>query len=68
MSEWTPPFCANEIEDLKCPKCGEGYVRVREKSTYFDGDTCEAYCAECHADIEVQVQVQVTFSDPEVVE
>jgi len=65
--DWKPPFCANEIENIACPSCGEESVRVREKETYFDGDSCEAYCAECHADIEVQVSLTIEFSDPEVV-
>ena len=67
--EWEPPYCANDADEVKCPKCGEdGCVRVREKETYFDGSCCEAYCAECHADLEVQVSVDVTFSDAEVAE
>jgi hypothetical protein len=67
--DWKPPFCANDADEVKCPKCGEdGCVRVREKETYFDGDCCEAYCAECHAELEVQVSVDVTFSDAEVCE
>lgn len=65
---WSPPFCANEIENLACPKCGEEAVRVREKETYFDGFDVEAYCAECHAELSVTVLVTVEFSDVEVVE
>lgn len=67
--DWKPPYCANDADELKCPNCGEdGCVRVREKEVYFAGDCCEAYCAECHTDLEVQVNVAVTFSDAEVVE
>ena len=63
---WKAPFCANEIENLVCPKCGEETVRVREKETYFDGDTIEAYCGGCHAALEVGAHVDVTFSDVEM--
>ena len=67
--EWKPPYCSNYADGVKCPKCGEDWcVRVREKETYFDGDCCEAYCAECHADLEVQVSVGVTFSEAEEAE
>ena len=65
---WTPPFCADDAEDLACPKCGEETVLVREQATYFDGDAVEAYCSECHAMLEVQAAVTITFSDPEIVE
>lgn len=65
FAEWHPPFCANEIENLACPKCGEEAVRVREQDVYFEGDV-EAYCGECHALLEVQASVEVTFTDPEV--
>ena len=66
LPSWRPPFCAHEIENLECPKCGEEAVCVREKETYFDSDACEAYCADCHAELEVQVSVAVTFSDVSV--
>ena len=61
---WHPPFCANEVEHVKCPKCGEiGGVRVREKEQYYDGEQVEAYCAECHTRLWV---VEITFSDAEI--
>lgn len=62
--EWVPPFAANEIEDVACPKCGEECVRVREQEKYFEGDV-EAYCGACHALLQVQAVVEVTFADPE---
>ena len=65
--DWKPPYCASDAEEVKCPKCGER-VRVREKDTYRDGDCCEAYCDECHANLEVQVSVEIHFSDAEVVD
>lgn len=65
-TEWSPPFCSNEAENLVCPACGEEAVCVREKDVYFEGEV-EAYCAECHAVLEVQAAIEVTFSDPEVV-
>jgi hypothetical protein len=64
--EWVPPFCAHEVENVPCPKCGEEFVRVREKAFYYDGDTVEAFCAECHAEFEVTASVDVSFSDPEM--
>lgn len=70
MSEdWNQPYAAHDTT-LKCPACGElESVRVREKDTYFDGGgPYEAYCCECHAELEVQASVTVEFSDPEVVE
>lgn len=64
---WRTPFCAN-ASNLDCPKCRSvKTVMVREKETYFSGDSLEAYCADCHATLEVQVEVEVTFYDPEVV-
>ncbi len=67
LIEWHPPYCANDA-GLDCPSCSaESSVRVREKETYFDGDCCDAYCAECHADLEVQVALEIVFSCPEVV-
>jgi hypothetical protein len=63
--EWKPPYCANDENVMKCPFCGEESVNVRHKEVYLDTDCCEAYCAECHADLEVQVCVEITFSDPE---
>lgn len=70
MSEekWSPPFCANEIEDVACPKCGAEAVRVREKETYSDGDCVEAYCGECRTMLEIYATVSIEFSDPEVIE
>lgn len=65
-SPWSPPFCAKET-DLECPKCGEGStVLVRESEYYQDGDTVEAYCDTCHADLEVMANVSIEFSDPDV--
>lgn len=67
MVNWTPPFCANETV-LACPACKEpGAVRVREKETCFDGESVEAYCCDCHVDLEVIVSVTIEFSNPEVV-
>ena len=61
--EWHPPFCANNENVLKCPHCGEESVNVREHDTYRDCDAVEAYCSECHALLEVDVAVEITFSD-----
>lgn len=61
-ARWTPPFCANEAPELTCPVCGENEVRVREKEIYFEGDV-EAYCGGCRADLTVQANVDITFSD-----
>lgn len=67
MTDWKPPFCGNDAEELKCPACSEtGSVRVRDHETYRDGDDYEAYCAECHARLIVYASVDVAFSDPEV--
>ena len=64
--EWSPPFCAKDT-DLECPNCGEGSkVCVRESEYYQDGDTIEAYCGTCHANLEVMANVSIEFSDPEV--
>lgn len=64
---WTPPFCSRDTH-LTCPVCKAPYaVRVREKEMYFDTDAVEAYCADCHADLEVQSSVTIDFSDPEEV-
>ncbi len=64
--KWTPPFCANEVVELDCPKCGEGSVMVREGPTYYDGAEVEAYCSDCHAELVVYANVDISFSDPEV--
>ena len=65
---WSPPFCANEIPELVCPRCKHNdCVRVREKELYYDADTVEAYCAECQAELEVCSSVEITFHDPELV-
>ena len=61
---WSPPFCAKDT-GITCPYCDDGHAMAREKTTYFDGDTCEAYCEACHAELEVQVSVEISFSDPE---
>ena len=66
-TDWKPPFCANEADELTCPACDENAVRVREKDQYYDGHEVEAYCAECHADLVVWASVDVAFSCPEVV-
>lgn len=66
--DWKPPFCANEVEELQCPNCEDGgVVRVREHEMYTDGSTYEAYCADCHAEMEVTAFVEVTFGDVEAV-
>lgn len=62
---WTPPYCANEDTDLQCPACGCWDVYVREQDTYYEGGV-EAYCGECHKDLEVQASVQIVFSHPEL--
>ena len=65
---WTPPFCSQDT-DLTCPACqAVSAVRVRDHESYFDADSIEGYCAECHVDLEVQSSVEITFLDPEVVE
>lgn len=67
-SEWTPPFCSNEVEELECPHCEDGgAVCVRERETYFDSNTYDAYCAGCHALLEVTAVVDVAFCDVEAV-
>lgn len=66
-SAWKPPFCANLVEEVECPACGEEAVMVREKEVYFDGDH-EGYCSNCHVRLELQSAVSVVFSDPEVVD
>ena len=66
---WVPPFCANEVENLECPKCDDGgRVFVREEEYYLDSDTVEAFCGECHVLLEVSASVEITFSDVEVVD
>lgn len=62
---WSPPFVGNECCHLECPKC-QGSVCVRDEERYVDGDTVEAYCAACHADLEVTACVDITFSDVEI--
>jgi hypothetical protein len=64
--KWEPPFCSNDAPGLKCPKCGEQCVEVREHDTYMDANEVEAYCSECHADLYVTSHVEITFSDPEI--
>jgi hypothetical protein len=65
---WTPPFCARAVE-LECPNCDDGgAVRVREHKAYSDGGTYDAYCADCHAELEVTAIVEITFADVEVVD
>ena len=66
VSNW-PPFCSQDT-DLRCPVCGEAHVQVRDKQMYYDGEEIEAYCAGCHAILEVQSTVTVEFSDPQVVD
>ena len=66
IKEWDPPFISSHKPDLKCPSCGEQAVEVREREFYRDGDCTEAYCSECHANLEVQTSVEITFSEPEV--
>lgn len=61
-------FCANLEPDLKCPKCGETTVFVREHETYRDGDEYEAYCDSCDTALQVAAYVTVEFSDPEFVD
>jgi hypothetical protein len=64
---WRAPFCATPADGLKCPKCGaDESVRVRDLARYVNEDQCEAYCAECHSLLWVWVEVEVSFSDPEV--
>ncbi len=66
MSDWTPPYCALDT-DLTCPSCGEeSSVRVRELETVFDGDCVEAYCCECHVEMEVDASVDISYSDPKL--
>jgi hypothetical protein len=68
-TDWMPPFVAKDDADIDCPVCkAQWSVRVREKATYFDGDTVEAYCAECHAELEVHASVEITFGDCEPTE
>lgn len=61
-------FCANHVEGLKCPKCGEDDVYVREHDTYYDSQAYEAYCDSCDAALEVQASLTIEFSAPEVVD
>lgn len=50
------------------PSCGQkGTIQIRAQDYYTEGGV-EAYCSECHTMLEVQAQVNITFSDPEVVE
>lgn len=66
---WHAPFCANEDVTLTCPNCKEkGTVCVREKDSYWDGSEVEAFCGECHANLIVWACVDVSFTEPEVVE
>ena len=62
--EWTPPFCSNQAPEVDCPDCGKCSVYVREQETYYEGSV-EAFCRSCHARLEVQVSIEVVFSDPE---
>lgn len=66
--EWIPPFCANEVEDVPCPACGEERVHVREQERYCDGDGVEAYCAGCHAMMTIYASVDIAFGEPELIE
>ena len=60
---WTPPFCALDTK-LTCPVCKDPEtVRVREQSTYYDGDMVEGYCSSCHASLDVCASVTIEFSD-----
>ena len=66
-TEWAPPFCSVDT-GLSCPVCKEAdAVQAREKSTYYDADAVEAYCSECHAELEVYSSVDIMFSDAEQV-
>lgn len=66
VNEWVPPFCANEIAELECPKCESGgRVCVRDRAVHMDGDEVEGYCAKCHARLLVTANVEITFSDVE---
>lgn len=66
---WKPPFCSIDAIELDCPSCkGKGCVQVIERETYFDSSEYEAYCSDCHVLLEVQAQVSVSFSDPEILE
>jgi len=39
--DWKPPYCANDADEVKCPKCGEdGCVRVREKEVTIRALAC----------------------------
>lgn len=60
---WIPPFCANEDASLKCPKCGEHSVCVREQDYYLEGHTYEAFCGECTTMLEVTAVVEISFED-----
>lgn len=63
--EWSPPFCANDVEDVPCPVC-EGPVRIRAKETYYDGEEVEAYCGDCRVKLTIYASVDIAFSSPEV--
>ena len=63
---WFAPFCANAVDNCKCPKCESRNVRVREKEIYSDGEEVEAYCANCHARLLVYAAFEVTFGDVEL--
>lgn len=58
--------CGNGVPELTCPACEKNAVRVRGQEAYFEGGV-EAYCAECHVLLEVQANVEITFTDPEIV-
>lgn len=60
-------FCANHEAGLKCPKCGEESVYVREHEKYMDGYEYEAFCARCDIALEVYAYVDVNFGQPELV-
>ncbi len=60
---WRAPFCANEVENVECPACGDEAVRVREDSS---ADPRPAYCGSCHALLDVQVYE--TYGAAEVVD
>jgi hypothetical protein len=65
---WKPPFCSNDAPGLKCPRCREEAVCVREKECYLDCGDNEAYCAECGAQLSVTSLVTIVFSDVEALD
>lgn len=59
-------FCANHEPGLKCPKCGEEEVYVREHDKYYEAHEYEAFCDSCDASLFVEASVRVEFSQPKV--